>query len=288
MILIYYNAYDVFNVNELFLILQNLSGLRFSSLPNTASLNLAHNQVLYIDDYSVFEGLPLLENLNLYGDTDISTFPNYRMENLRILKMSECEVTSIAHFDLPRIESIDLSLNNLTNVDPAPLMASATLREIDFTGNNLHCDCNLKPFVDWTIDMIYDNKIRVIDADMYTCDTPDDFYMEALMDAMDNLTCTEGESKKFHGALVSTFVCISVVVLVLVLVLAGMHFRKRLFSTSGSSNSIDDVRFVTALKCCRSKSANTNRASSEIEQQELMTVRPSISTVESTEHGGND
>lgn len=251
--------------------LEDLDGMKQSTLPALKKLNLAVNTYLSVQTYDIFQTVPLLEYLNLNDAGDITQISDFNQPNLRVLLMMGCQITSV-DFSLPHLEVIDLSMNNLTNLDPKPFKDSHALQDVNLRGNHFHCDCGIVPLVRWIEEVYY--TINVVGADTYMCETPDFLYTEFLSDIVEYMNCTDetgpvsqGSSSTLVAGLITGLVLFSVLVVV-----GALCFQRSKSSHSGSSNSLEGSCFSLDYMPCRKSRTPNRTASVEVEEQELMTI----------------
>jgi Leucine-rich repeat (LRR) protein len=146
----------------------------FSGLINLQIVYLAVNKLHYLHP-DTFLGLPKLQSLYLSDNPGLQTLTDRHFINshsLKQLDISSCNVSSMSaetFANVSALETIDLSYNNLRNVDINILKALPQLTALYLQGNPLQCDCQLQGVWQWckdhNIQTAYKEKAP-------ECDTP--------------------------------------------------------------------------------------------------------------------
>ncbi|XP_039262156.2 toll-like receptor 8 isoform X1 [Styela clava] len=270
------------------------------SLFNAKNLQILHLTHCSIDviNYTVFASTPSLKKIDL-TDNYISEFPNVKMSALEILEMEENEIESIDNslVDVaPKLQHFGLSYNKISYINPAVFYGMTTLKEIDLTGNNFECDCNLLPLVNW-IKKHYD---EVLDAYSYLCEGPEEHYAMPVLDVVSELNCDPTPKNEPHRAQIYIGTAVAVILLIILLLLLLWLIQRRsraqrLRNENGDAmlnDNADEIKVVSEPGCCsqcktwcfgmndfRRERAHRGRIVSE-ERRDLMVTSPVTSPID--------
>jgi hypothetical protein len=146
----------------------------FSGLVKLKWIDLDGNKLQYLDP-NMFVGLPNLQKLYLAENQALEIPTNRYFINshsLTHLDISDCNVRSVSletFANLTALELLELSFNNLINVDINMLKALPKLSTLYLYENPLQCDCQLQEVWRWCQDRNIETALGLIAPE---CDTP--------------------------------------------------------------------------------------------------------------------
>lgn len=118
-------------------LLRDTGDLALLFTPFLNFLNLSNNRI----ENCIIPLYPNLTELYL-SNNPIKNIPLLNLPKLRLLDMNSCKIRSLIDFrkcDLPKLESLYLSNNNITDVSALAFLNSENIFEIDLS-NNLHLE----------------------------------------------------------------------------------------------------------------------------------------------------
>uniref|UniRef100_A0A8C5FYD2 Protein phosphatase 1 regulatory subunit 29-like n=1 Tax=Gouania willdenowi TaxID=441366 RepID=A0A8C5FYD2_GOUWI len=146
-----------------------ISMYRFTNLTD---LNLTKNEISYIED-GAFAGQANLQVLQL----GYNKMTNLTEGMLRGLGRMQClflqhnlieVIATNAFWECPNLNSLDLSSNKLSRLDPSTFTTLARLMVCELAGNPFHCGCDLYSFLTWLEE--FNNVTHTYDR--LQCETP--------------------------------------------------------------------------------------------------------------------
>ena len=148
-----------------------------------------------MSDYTVFSVLKNLTYLSL-AESSVSHFVNVPLPALKTLVMNDGQLPAEAMTRrlrdiLPALEDLNLAFNNIAYISPDIFANTSHLATVDLRGNNFDCQCKLKPFIEWAEKNRKDVDVDVFLFELYTCETPERFYIETIVYAVDSLDCPD-------------------------------------------------------------------------------------------------
>ena len=134
--------------------LQHLGTGEFSGLVNLKYIALSRNRLQYIHPDTFIESTNLqILKLDFNSGLQIPTDRNFiDSHSLSQLNISDCNISSVSvetFANVSALEYIDLSNNNLTNLDINILRTLPNLCSMYMKGNPLQCDCQLQKVWRW-------------------------------------------------------------------------------------------------------------------------------------------
>lgn len=235
-------------------------------IPNLLHLDLNYLELTEIN-YTMFKYTPKLKKLDLSSNF-IQNFIDYVMPALEEIDLSENGNSEIK-FPLskiaPKIKKLILSFNNFSHLDIDVFSSSKTLESLDLSGNNLYCDCQLQPFVEWADRQYHIGTVEIINMNEYMCEGPKDLYACLVLQEVPHFDCSSpapSPRKIEHtGLAIGVAVGITLFVIILFSVLFWRRWRspnrsERLSRPSVESNSDGnndtDVVKKDKVWCCLS------------------------------------
>jgi hypothetical protein len=155
--------------------IENLVADVFSGLVALQRIYLGENKLQYLDP-EMFLKLPNLQHLYLSGNPSLTipTDCNFiNSHSLTHLDISLCNVSSVStqtFANVTALEWLDLSENNLWNVDINILKALPKLSTMNLDLNPLQCDCQLQEVWRWCQD--HNIQTASLSISVPECETP--------------------------------------------------------------------------------------------------------------------
>uniref|UniRef100_A0A3Q3VXM5 LRRCT domain-containing protein n=1 Tax=Mola mola TaxID=94237 RepID=A0A3Q3VXM5_MOLML len=171
-------------VHDLRLNENKLKAVLFSSMyrfTNLTDLNLTKNEISYVED-GAFAGQANLQVLQL-GYNKLTNLTEGMMRGLGrmqclFLQHNLIEViASNAFWECPSLNSIDLSSNKLTRIDPSTFTVLPRLMVCELAANPFHCGCDLYSFLTWLES--FNNVTHTYDR--LQCETPREMFGYPLL-----------------------------------------------------------------------------------------------------------
>jgi len=174
-------------------VIEHLEGDVFSGLVSLKYIYLGGNKLQYIHP-DTFVGLPNIQRLFISHNTDLQIPTNCHFINSHSLKrlgISGCNISSVTaetFANISELEWLDLSYNNLRNVDINILKTLPKLSVMYLYDNPLQCDCQLQEVWRWC----QDHNIQTAYKEMAPeCDTPRELKW-IWWGVLDNVQCLQG------------------------------------------------------------------------------------------------
>ncbi|KAM4719066.1 uncharacterized protein FYW61_016622 [Anableps anableps] len=152
-------------------------------LKNLLRFNVRNSQLISLDK-NTFVYTPKLERLDL-SSNDLETLSTQLfapIQNLKSLYISRITLQSLDFLmdaNLTKLEFLQGRHNQYSVITEAIIKSLPSLLYVDFKYNSFYCDCDNAWFLNWTI---ANTQTQVNDAYNYSCNYPDDFKGQNLLD----------------------------------------------------------------------------------------------------------
>lgn len=127
----------------------------FRDLKNLTTLNLGKNPIFYLPGFAFSDCSSLKTLIVEYTDISlINVYTLYGLSNLKTLILREnkrlTEISKYSFISTYNLNYVDLSHNNISTISET-LKQLSKLNTLILHGNPIVCDCNIKWYVDWTL-----------------------------------------------------------------------------------------------------------------------------------------